>query len=248
MFQVAAAVGILTGSVIAAKSFALVMWLTVVPQAACLILAFFVSEPKTSSRNSGNVFGHLQETWKTFWRNKKLRLLTINSVLSFGISESSYEFRSAFVAMVWPVWALGIPKIISSVGATISFWYSGKVIRKFGALKILLFKDVYNRTVNIFSLAIPTILSPLLMATSSFLFGVSHVAEKKLMQEEFSDGQRATMSSLNSLMGSLFYGGVSLVIGSTADKYNPATAMLLAQICLLPTIVIDWRLFSKHRV
>jgi len=43
------------------------------------------------------------------------------------------------------------------------------------------------------------------MSTSSVFHGVTTVAKSGLMQREFSDEQRATMGSLNSFAGSIFF-------------------------------------------
>ena len=67
------------------------------------------------------------------------------------------------------------------------------------------------------------------------------------MQKEYTEEQRATIDSLNSLLGSLFYGIFSVFIGIVGDKFGPATALLISQIISLPTIYINWRLMKMNK-
>src|SRR3989338_378144 len=150
MFQAALAVSAILGGILATWSFPLIMWLSVIPQLVCFYLAFKLIEPKLHSSQSGNIYQHLKEAYINFINNKKLRLLSVSSILGYGFGEAGYQFQSAFYNTLWPVWAIGIAKTLSNVGATISFRFSGKIIKKFGATKMLLVDNIYNRIINIF--------------------------------------------------------------------------------------------------
>ena len=245
MFQAALAVSAILGGILATWSFPLIMWLSVIPQLVCFYLAFKLIEPKLHSSQSGNIYQHLKEAYINFINNKKLRLLSVSSILGYGFGEAGYKFKSAFYNTLWPVWAIGIAKTLSNVGATISFRFSGKIIKKFGATKMLLVDNIYNRIINIFSTAFPTVFSPLLMSSTSIFFGVTTVAKSTLMQKEFANDQRATMGSLNSFAGSIFFGIIAFTLGFVADKLTPATALLLLQIFQIGNLFIYWKLF-KH--
>ncbi len=246
MFQAAAGVGALLGGIIAFYSFSLVFWLSVIPQMLCIILAFKLTEPKIIDKQTSNVYFHLKDSIKLFIQNPKLRLLSLANIWSFGWGEAGWQFRSAFVNMVWPIWAIGIPQMLSNLGATIGFFKAGKVINKYGATKVLLAGNIYGHVINFISLIFVSVFSPILMTTTSVNFGLSITAESSLMQKEFTDKQRATMSSLNSLGASLFFVVTAYLIGLLADKFNPAQALLIVQVCLLLNIFIYWKLF-KHK-
>ena len=66
MFQIALATSAVLGGVIAYWSFPLVMWLSVIPQIICLILAFKIIEPRAHIVESGNVYKHLIEASRLF--------------------------------------------------------------------------------------------------------------------------------------------------------------------------------------
>lgn len=242
MFQAALTIGTVVGSVIAYFSFSWVMWLSVIPQIICLILSFSISEPKTQTDMTTNIFAHLSNALHHIRRNKKLQLLGLNQIIGFGVGESSFQFKSAFIATLWPTWAIGISKTISFLGGGISFWYAGKLIKKFGSLNLMLFDTCVNRIINVISLIFPTVVSPAVMASTSFLYGATEVASGTLMQDEFTEQERATLASIISFMGSIVFGLFSILIGFVADKTSPAGALLFAQIFYIPTIIILFRL------
>jgi hypothetical protein len=59
---------------------------------------------------SGNIYVHLQSAVKNFTQNKKLRLLSISSILGYAFGEAGYQFQSAFYSTLWPIWAIGLAK------------------------------------------------------------------------------------------------------------------------------------------
>jgi MFS family permease len=243
--QLASGISAILSGLIAIFSFQYLLWFSVLVQITLLTVSYLLIEPNFSKKLDTNLFAHIKEAISLFISNKKLRLLSLASILSYSISELKWEFTSAFVATVWPIWAIGISKTLPSFGAALSFYFSGKLIRKFKAVTILLFDSIYGKVISFVSLLFPTVFSPLLMSTPSLLYGVSNVAEKTLMQHEFSDHQRATMSSLNSLGGSVGFAIMSLVLGGLADMLGPAKALVILTIIGLPVIYLYWRIFKN---
>jgi MFS family permease len=247
MFQVALGVSAICGSILASWSFPFIMWLSVIPQLLCVLLSFLLVEPKINTKKSGNILYHFHHAYRNFLSNKKLRLLSLSSIIGFGFGEASYQFQSAFYNTVWPVWAIGIAKTLSNVGAAISFHFSGRLIKKFDSAKILVADNLFNRFMNIIATAFPSVLSPLLMSSTSIFFGVTTVARSSLMQKEFTNEQRATMGSLNSFAGSMFFGLVAFFVGLVADKLSPAHAFLILQLFMFANLLVYWKLFKHTR-
>lgn len=244
--QIAGAIAAVVGGLIAYFSFSLVVWLSVIPQLLCLLLSLRLIEPKVEKKIDTNIYNHLKEALTKFKQNHKLRMLSISSIISYGIGESSWQFQTAFYNTLWPVWALGIAKTLSNIGAAFSFHFSGRIIRKFEALRLLLMSSLYNRIVGLIATIFPTIISPLLMSSTSLTFGASSVAENSLMQAEFTKKQRATMGSLNSFGGSLFFAVFAYFLGSVADSFGPAKALILVNLLMFGVTYIYWKLFSQH--
>lgn len=248
MFQVALSVSAILGGILAAWSFPLIMWLSVIPQGLCLFLSTRLTEPKVHTRESGNIYGHLKEAMGNFVSNKKLRLLSISSIVGYGLGESGYLFQAAFYNMLWPVWAIGFAKSLSNAGAAFSFYFSGKVIHKFGALKTLFVGNIISDFIGLTGILLANIFSPILMVSTSVFYGVTSVAENSLMQKEFKNAQRATMGSLNAFGGSIFFGIMSFTLGSIADTLNPRNALLIFQILSLPITFLYWMLFRQSKI
>jgi MFS family permease len=246
MFQIALAISGIIGSLIAQWSFPIIMWLSVIPQLLCVYLGIQIIEPTVNSQQSGNVYSHLKEALMGFITNKKLRLLSISSIVSFGIGEATYQFQSAFYNTLLPVWLIGFVKTLSNIGASFSFHFSGRLIKKYSAINLLLFTTIYNRVVNGLAVLFPGIASPFLMASSSLWHGVQSVSKTTLLQHEFKPHQRATMGSLNAFGGSLFFGIVATSLGFLADVFTPGQAILFFQIAALPVVFLYWKLFRDN--
>ncbi|HCQ30893.1 TPA: hypothetical protein DIU27_00725 [Candidatus Collierbacteria bacterium] len=246
--QLAMSISAILGGLMASFSITFLVWSSVVPQVLMLFICYKLIDPKRHKKVDSNIFRHVKEASILFVSNKKLRLLSAASILNFSLGELKWGFTSAFNATVWPIWAIGIPAALSSLGASLSFFYSGKLIKRFKEINILLFDNIYGKAISLISLGIPTALSPVLMTTPSVLYGVESIAERNLMQREFTSHQRATMSSLNSLGGSLGYAVMSLLLGGMADAMGPAKAMFIFTALSLPAIYLYWLIFKGDRL
>ena len=243
--QMGLAITAIAGGIIAYWSFAWVMWLSVIPAVVGVIISLKVVEPKVFKSNDGNIYSHLSEALKGFKNNKKLRMLSLSSIIGYGQGEAGFQFRSAFIEMLWPIWAVGIAQGLSNIGATLSFYFSGKFIKKFGALRLLIGGKVYALISNTVALVFPNIFSPAIMSSNSLFFGSGTTSRSTLMQKEYTKEQRSTMESLNSLGGSIAFAIISFLLGLTADLLNPAKALLTLQFLAIISLYILWRIFKK---
>ncbi len=247
MGQWALAIAGLLGGFIANWSFQTVMWVSVIPNVICLILSLFVVNPTHFKKEESNIYAHLKEAIKNFKLNEKLRLVSIGSVLGEGIGEASFLFRASFVASLWPIWAIGLTQVISNVGAAISFKYSGNLIGKFKETIWLIIGGVYSRLISLVALFFPNILSPALMTSTSLFYGVGQVSKGSLMQKEFTNQQRATMGSLNSLAGNIFFAIFAIILGYFADLTNPRVALIVVNLIQFFTVWIFWKLHQLDK-
>ncbi len=227
MSQLALGISAAFSFLIAFFPISVLLWFSVIPYFICLILSFRLIEVKIVDKESGNIFSHTKEAFKNFISNFKLRQLSLVSIIGFGMGEATWQFRSAFINTLWPTWAVGFAQVLSNIGASLSFKLSGKIIKKFTAFKILVIDSVYSKFIDLISLIFPGIWSPALMASTSLLFGASSVSENKLLQTEFTSHQRATMGSLNSLAGSIFFSIFAIILGIFADKFGARNAILI---------------------
>lgn len=246
MSQISLAISGLLGGIIAYFSFPILMWLSIIPLIICLILSLKLIEIKKISHQSSNIFIHTKQAFKNFISNFKLRQISLVSIIDFGMGEASWQFRSAFVAIVWPIWAIGIAQILSNIGAAIGFHFSGRIIKKFTDIKILIFNKFVCKTIDLIALNFTTTLFPILMSLTSVLFGVSQVAKNKLLQNEFTHEQRATMGSLNSLFGNIFFAIFAIILGVFADKFGPKNALIFEALASFSVFIPLYRFKKSH--
>lgn len=243
LFQVALALSALLGSFIANWSFAWVMWLSVIPQIMCLLISLRLVEPKVVVSKESNPYAHFKEAWQLLVNNVRLRWIALASVIGTSAGEAIFLFNATFIASLWPIWAIGVQKFLANMGAFVSFLTAGKLIKKYGEYPVMFWSRVYGRVTSVIAYAFPTLLSPLILASHSLLYGSITVADSTLQQKEFSNKQRATMGSVISFGHSLGTAVMTLLIGYLGDVYGPVKALLIMQIPQTFPLFIYWRLW-----
>lgn len=232
----------LVGAVLAAlTSFAVVMWLSVLPQIVLVAIALRFREPRTQTRPTGHPIAHLREALRVIRSNARLSWLGGAAVLGYGVGEAVYQLRVAFIEGLWPLWALGVARMLDNLMAAASYYFSGRLIRRFSEFGILIGGGLAGRAVTALAYALPTVLSPALLSATSALHGVQTVAQDGLMQREFTTEQRATLGSVVSLGASLAFGIASVLIGALADRIGLAAILLIAQLVQLVPLWMQWR-------
>jgi MFS family permease len=246
--QLAGFIAGVTGSVIAMRSFPLLLWLSVVPQVLCVAISFRVVEPPVHRFHVDNPYSHLKEALDLLWHNAKLRRMSTASILSYGIGAPPFRFQVTFYALFWPAWVAGLMLSSNFLISTVSYRLSGRIIKKLTAIKLLVVREVYSRVLWFIALLFPSPLSPALCSASSIFYGPGEVALNTLMQEQFTDRQRATLASLNATVGNILYAVTAVLLGLLADKVGPTVTLLVVQIALLPASWLYWQTFACDRM
>jgi predicted MFS family arabinose efflux permease len=241
MFQIALSISALIGGFIAAKSFAYVLWASVIPQIVCVIISLQITErkPKINQKVlvSANYWTHLKESAQLFLKNPRIRLISIGQITSYGIGEIMFQFYPVFVAMLWPVWALGIFRMLDNGLAALGFWFAGKILKKYDKIKSLIAGKVLSALTDLPAVLFPSVISPVLISFSSFFFGLAATARGDLLQKEYSSAHRATMDSLNSLGGSIFMAICALIFGIFADRIGAIKSLIIGEILVFLTVI-----------
>lgn len=243
LFQAGLGISALLGGVIGEYSLQLVLWIGVVPRFLCVLLSLLMREPRVHDRAETNIFAHLREALRHFRKNARLRTLSMASILDYGVGQAEWNFTPAFFQLFWPLWAIGLGRMFANFLACLSFWHAGRIIKKFKALPSLLTGKITSHTVAFIAFGFPTVLSPFMVFCTSIYYGMKVVAENTLLQREFTDHQRATMSSLNTLAGSLLYAAFASSFGLLADALGPAKSLLIAECVLFLGVFLYWRVF-----
>ena len=228
------------------SSYSMVMWLSVVPRVICLLLTLWVDEPRTATIREGVVpWRDLVEVLREVRENPRLVKLIVADSLSGGVGEASYQFRAAFLRMVWPLWAIGLTGALGDFGAAVSYWFSGKVIDKIGAKKSILLEKLYSLCCNVISYAMQNSLSPILLTSTSMFYGLVNVAKNDLSQRLYSDRHRASMASVKSLATTLVGALAAVVMGIVADHLGAVTALLAFQTVSVVVILLYWDILRE---
>jgi MFS family permease len=228
----------LLGGVVATISFPFVFWLSTIPQTICVFLAFMIVEPKRHSDEIDISNNSFRQALRLLYRNIQLRRLSMAEVFTQGIEEVLFQMQLLFYNMLWPVWAVGLTRSMMAFGKFISFRYSSLLIGRFGATTILVYNTLISRVIHIVSIVFPTIASPIFMTSTSLLWGTIEVSKNKLLQDQFSSTQRATMSSVLSFMGSIFAGLLGLIVGLVSDRIGIVPTLLILQLFFVPILML----------
>ncbi|MHB8577924.1 MAG: MFS transporter [Dehalococcoidia bacterium] len=234
----------IVGGVFALESLRLVFGATLVPQLLALACCLALREPPRRAKPV-TPRGHLAASLRQFRASPALRLLTVAAALRYAVGEAGYQFQQAFVATLWPAWALGVAPTLSNLGGAASFYVSGRVVRRLGAVRVLIGDALCSRVLSVAALAVPTVVSPALLASTSLTYGPGEVAMNALLQEQFTDAQRATLSSLASFVGTFAYAVAAVSVGVVADRLGPMKTLLVVQAVLLLPLLLYRRLLRK---
>lgn len=239
--ELAGFLGVMLGSLWATKSLQILFVLSIIPRVMSTIISMGFVDPKMEKIKTKSVKHHFYDSYLIYKNNMKVRLLSIANIIG-AMGGVLWNFQSAFYNLFLPIWATNMVMSINFFTSFVSFRMSGKLIQKFEAMKVLFYSEVYCRILVTFAYIFPTIASPFLVAIASVSYGPSVVAKSTIMQNEFTNAQRATMTSINSFLGNILYSISAVLAGMAADKFGVAKALLFVQVLMLSIGVIYYRL------
>lgn len=246
MYRLAGVISAILGGVLVYfTSFAIVMWLSIIPKVINLFIANFLTEPESSNRKiDNNPYIHLKEAFSVIKKDKTMMKQFFADSLSNGINEAAYQFRAKFYEMVWPMWALGIPSMLSNIGAFMGDWYSGKIIKKFGNKKLIILANIYSMFSEILGLLLKNIFSPIIFVTNSLL--PTGIAKNSISNKLYTDKHRASLASMKSLFGSIIYAIAAVLVGLIADNIGVIKTLIIAQIVKVIVILVYKNIFKTR--
>lgn len=246
MFQIALSLSALTAVFLVTDNLRLVFILSLVPQVLALIVSLMFKSPKIHTTTQRTSWQHIAESISKIWHNPKLLLLVMGQSISHGANEANFEFKTVFVNSLWPIWAVGLYRSLNHVLGFVGFWMAGYLIDKFKESRILIFREAYELVSQGLAVLMANVISPILLFSSSILFGPGIVACGHLMQKEFTDEQRATMGSVTSFIGSLVYTIMAIIVGVIADHWGLTAALSFVIIFGAASLPVYIVLFKKR--
>ncbi len=239
----AAALG---SGVILGWSLNLFMWINLIPQVVAFILSLGLAETKHQEENESNIFKHLKDAVQEIRGNINLRYLSLSEMLG-GSGLAAYEYQAAVYAAVWPTWAIGVARAIQEGGVIPGFYFAGKIIDRLGLFKVVSISWITSVLGNILAGLAKSVFSPIFIMLSLPLYGASDTATQKILQKEFTDRQRATIASLNSLGNSVTFSIALYLTGLIANSYGPFVALLATQVFLIPSSYFKIKFLARLR-
>lgn len=228
MYYMAGILSTVLGAVVAYfTSIRMLMIISVIPRVFEVILAFSLKDVKRYSNEDENIFAQVKNVLKLVKNNKILKRQIIADGISDGIGEATFQFRSEFYKLVWPIWAVGIPGILANVGAFIGSWFSGKILKKWVNEKLIMFSNIFSIISNWLSLLLNNVFSPFVMITNSVF--PTDVAKSDISQSLYTDEYRSSMGSLKSLVASILYAIFAILVGAIADWKGAIFALFISQ-------------------
>lgn len=233
---------ILGGIVIFGSSMKMLMILSVIPRILEVILSLRLKNVKKYSNEDENVFKQVKNVIGLVKKDKVLKKQIIADGISDGIGEATFQFRSEFYKMVWPMWAVGIPGILANIGAFFGSWFSGKVLKKWKNEKVIMFSNVFSILSNWLSVLMNNIFSPIVMVTNSIF--PTEAANSDLSQKLYKDEYRSSMGSLKSLIGSILCSIFAVLVGLLADWKGAIFALFISQFLKFIVIYLYGRIYK----
>jgi hypothetical protein len=101
--------------------------------------------------------------------------------------------------------------------------------------------------IKLMALGLNNIVSPFLYCLLNLGYGSSSTAQNKLMQDEFTDKQRATMGSIVSFFGNMLFGILSIAVGFLADNISAVSVLYILMIPEIFIISTYWKMMKAEK-
>lgn len=230
------------GIILYYKSYKCVIGLSIIPKIIQFIMCLFLDDT-SRKKIEEKIIDRVKIPLKLVFKNKLLLKKICADSFMDSINESCYQFRSSFYETVWPTWAIGIPRVLSNIGAFLSNWFGEKVIKKVKKEKYLIISVVYSIFSNILAVIMNNIISPIVMVSNS-LFQSDYI-ESEIDQKLYEDEYRASMGSIKSLFTSIIFSILSIVLGAIADDFNIVTSFIIFQLLRIIPLIVKKNVLEK---
>ena len=243
MTYLASAISALVGGILLfIFSYKLVIAISIIPKVIQFLVSIRLEEIKKYNTNN-NFIKNVKIPFKEVIKNPILMQKILADSIMKSINESCYQFRTNFYKMVWSEWALGIPRILSNIGACISNWIGERVISKINRKNIFIISNSYSIFTNILGTSLQNVLSPIIMVSNS-LFQTEYI-DAEIEQKLYKDEYRASMGSIKSLFENCIFSIFSIFLGILADNFSVIIAFIIFQLLRIIPLVMTVKIINK---
>ena len=201
-------------------------WVSVIPMFLGFLTICFLVEPRRTQPAKKKPIKHCWEAIRWLVKNKKLRFFSAIQVIYGATCFPIKRLEGAYFERLLPMWLVNgvsfFTQIISFVGFKIA---AG--IKKSKYLSWLSCAFFGNGIFYLMGLMINTVISPFIMVISQLFYGPITMIETDILQQEFSETERATLKSLLSLMEKILSSLLFVGVGLMADCFSPIMALVV---------------------
>jgi MFS family permease len=245
MFQIGLGLSGLCASFFLGHGLRFVFALGVVPQLLGIVVAFMFTEPRQHEIRHKESLGHLRVCCLKIRHNPRLLLFIMAQAFSYA-DEALFKFQTAYFNLLWPTWALGIYRAVNHLLGFTGFWLAARVLDRFRNFPVLIFRGGYWLFSQTVGLMLGNITTPLIFLSGALFYGPGQVARDHLLQQEFTDEQRATMGSIASFACSILFAITALGIGVVSDRFGLKAGIALGVAISAISIPLYCRLFNNE--
>ncbi len=240
--QVAAMCGaFIAGGVMLWGDIYLLAWVTTAVGFLFFLSSLFIYEPVSRQKaTDASSFRLLWTAWRQMWRDKDLRALVGINMLGGPIA---YQTEGAYFASLIPAPLIPFARMFRQFTGAVGFYLAGWA-RKIGLAKTLVYSSAAEFITKSVGLIANNIATPFINSSTNLYFGFNATTYNALLQERFSDQQRATMQNIQSILGSVGGGVLLFVFGKIADNHSILTAMWCTAALDLVVTLAYWKLFK----
>lgn len=220
--------GLLAGVLIGAAvmyflSMRILAWVSIVPMAGQLVVAFFYINPSAERRTREKQnFGQML---RCLWQNKKLRLLAFIEVSDSSLRGALRRMESVYFETLVAVWAVNLIRGCKQVTGLIGYAFAA-FFRRFSSMKLLLGSLFGGFLTELSAVFLNMTATPFIMAAADFFSSTAETAKADLLQKEYDENVRAATGSLLSLATAVFQAFLFAAAGVLADAFGVRNAVL----------------------
>ena len=234
LWPLGASAGSIIGGYLAKDSLQLPVLWTFLPIGLTFIGCLFLKEPRYQREEHRNIFRHMKGAVRTISGNKQLLVLISASLVMMSLGETIHYLSPLFFKFkLIPIHHFGYISAVTYGFSSLGHYFSHSFAKRMG---------------DKVSLAVVTLLSPVLTLAATFTggwgtvvlftlpsicFGLKNPVIDHLLNKEISSGQRATIISANSFAGQLGIAAAAPLFGFIAQTFNINRAVQASSIVLM---------------
>lgn len=250
LWPLGASISSLAGGFLAASSFHLPIFVTVVPFLAAFLLTFFIREPKVDSgEQDDGIIRHIKSAGLIIARDRTILILTLAGFLFYAFGEVAhqlkpifFEFKSIPIEMFGVIFASTFA--LSALGSLSAEWVSSRI----GDKAVLVLSATIPPLLVFWATFLTGAWVAVLVILSSLFWGLQWPVMSHLVNSVIPSRQRTTILSIGNLANRLGFAAFAILFGLLADATSiNVTYQAAALLSFAPAILLYLAIASAPR-